>query len=210
MNFLEEVRIRQKRGDAVRLAELLNTSTTTMSKIFDGTRPLRLDEIKIIADFYGITGYSGDVRRVPVVGLVGAGSEVYPIDDEVDDIEAPPDTTDSAGALLVRGDSMVPAYYDGDMVIYDRPKQWEDLSCYSGEECVVQTVDGRRALKLLLPGPDIRRWTLQSYNAPLWTDVMLEWAAPVVWTRRARRKLTKSHLPQPQISSETNRASKGE
>lgn len=197
MDFLEQVRAKEHRGDRTKLADLLGTSKTTVGKMLDGVRPLRLEEIRIIADYYSIIGYAGDRKMIRIDGIVGAGCQVHPIDDDgLDDVEAPPGVTDEARALLVRGDSMIPAFYDGDVVIYDHPRPWGELARYAGEECVVKTDDGRRAVKVLVPGKDIRRWTLYSYNAEPWVDVLLEWAAPVVWTRRAPRKLRRG-LPQP-------------
>lgn len=195
MNFLEEVRKKLAEighGAQAQLAKALGTSPTTVGKIINGTRPLKQDEISKIAQFLDIPGYTGDRKMIPVVGIVGAGAEIFPFDaGEFDEVEAPPGVTDEAHALIVRGESMIPAYYDGDIVIYDRPLPWNEATKYAGEECVVETGDGRRALKILLPGKDIRTWTLHSYNAAPIVDVLLDWAAHVVWTKRAPRKVNR-------------------
>lgn len=192
MNFLEEMRARKRRGDGVNLSRLLGIDETAVGLIFKGKRAIKADELPKIAQYYGISGYSGSLKKVRIDGIVGAGSEVFPIDDGLDDVEAPPGVSDHARALLVKGDSMIPAYYDGDVVIYDNPLPWADASRYAGEECVVATNDGRRALKVLIPTKDVRLWTLHSYNAEPWVDVLLDWAAPVVWAKRAPRKLRRT------------------
>lgn len=193
MNFLEEMRKRvaaESHGVQRRMAEATGITEDQIGRILSGKRQLRVSEIPLIANFLGIEGYTGERKTIPVVGIVGAGAEIFPFDaGEFDEVEAPPGVSDEAHALIVRGESMIPAYYDGDIVIYDRPLPWNEATRYVGEECVVETGDGRRALKILLPGRDVRTWTLHSYNAEPIVDVLLDWAAHVVWTKRAPRKV---------------------
>ena len=121
---------------------------------------------------------------IPVVGYVGAGSEINPVDDHMqgsglDETEAPPGTPISAVSVLVRGDSMYPRYFDGERLFYvrdDRPT--EDLI---GRECVVQLTDGRLFVKILRRGTRPHHFHLESWNAPIMEDQAVEWAAPVKW-----------------------------
>lgn len=123
-------------------------------------------------------------RQVPIVGYVGAGSEVYPFDDggQLDEIDAPPGVSRRCVAVRVRGDSMFPRYMDGDVLVYDAHEQ---LAIADGEECVVALLDGRRLVKRLRVEPD-GSVTLESFNSPPLRRVDVEWVAPIVWIRRVR------------------------
>lgn len=118
---------------------------------------------------------------VPVVGYVGAGAEIIPVDDHapgagLEYVDACVGSG-SAVAVRVRGESMVPALYPGDVVIYEQQARG-DLAHLAGRECVVKLADGRAFIKVL------RRtaagaWYLHSTNAEPLVDVTIEWAAPV-------------------------------
>lgn len=101
-------------------------------------------------------------KAVPLVGHVGAGAQIFSIDDgDLDEIEPPPGIGPSAVAVLVRGSSMYPRYFDGDLLIYDghvTPAQ------ASGQECVVSLMDGRKLVKVVRFRAGAV--TLESYNAP--------------------------------------------
>lgn len=129
-------------------------------------------------------------RTLPVLGYVGAGAEVHMVDDNVkgqgiDDIEAPPGASARAVAVRVRGDSMLPAYHDGDHIVYDEQRRGDDLARYIGRECVVRLQDGRTFIKTIGRGAVPGTWTLWSYNAAPMQDVLVEWAARVKWIERS-------------------------
>ncbi len=126
-------------------------------------------------------------RRIPVVGYVGAGETIFAMDDHspgagMDETEPPPDEGEGGFAVKVRGSSMAPRFKDGELIGYSREKGLNPERCY-GTECVVQTVDGRKLVKLLERGSRAGVFTLVSINAavPIEHDVELEWIAPVVW-----------------------------
>lgn len=104
---------------------------------------------------------------IPIMGIVGAGSRIVPTPAEeqyaaVDDIDIPQGA--HVGALLVRGESGWPRFQDGEVALYDmRPEQPRTLL---NRYAVLDTVDGRRLLKLLRPGGRPNAWTLESHNAP--------------------------------------------
>lgn len=141
-----------------------------------------------MAKFFGIP-YDEERRAIPVVGYVGAGYEIFPYEDidPFDEIDAPPEASSEAAALIVKGDSMIPVYYDGDYIIYDKAQSWTNLHELVGRECVVKLTDGRMAVKVLINGTVEGRWTLFSYNAQPISNVELEWIAPVTWAKRSRR-----------------------
>lgn len=65
------------------------------------------------------------MRMIPIVGYVGAGAEVFSIDDHakgggLDEIKSPwSELGPDAVAVRVRGNSMAPALHDKDIIIYD-------------------------------------------------------------------------------------------
>ena len=131
---------------------------------------------------------AGSSNTVNVVGFVGAGAEIYPIDDHamgagLAEVEAPPERTKDTVAVTVRGDSMWPAYRDGDVLYYNERR--EDLDALLMRECVVHLRDGRVFVKTLTPGSRPGFYTLTSYNAPPIPDCEIEWAARISWIRRA-------------------------
>lgn len=124
---------------------------------------------------------------VPVVGFVGAGAEIFTIDDHekgagLEEIEAPPGAGASVVALRVRGTSMAPVYKDGDLIFYDR-KEDGDIGHLAGKDCVIHLSDGRTFLK------ELRRsngdlW-LYSHNADPIFNPNIVWAARVRWVEKA-------------------------
>jgi SOS-response transcriptional repressor LexA len=124
------------------------------------------------------------IRMIPIVGYVGAGAEVIPLDEgAIDEIECPwselaPDTV----AVRVRGDSMAPAYYDRDLIFYER--QETDVRHLLGKECVVALDDGRRFVKQLRR-TGTGEWYLHSHNAEPILGIKISWAAKVRLIQRA-------------------------
>ena len=131
----------------------------------------------------------GEMRTgstVPLVGYVGAGGLIMPIDDHNDEAPAPQEVGPKTEAVEVRGDSQWPAYADGDLIYCDgRAASPEDVI---GEMCVVMTTTGERMLKLVKRGTKKGLYHLISVNAPPLDDVKLEWAAPVTWVKKRRVK----------------------
>lgn len=129
-------------------------------------------------------------RRVPIVGYVGGGAEVYYPDGEawpIDEVEVP-GAGEDAEAVILRGDSMAPAYRDRDLIVYRRATASpRDLL---GEECVVRVADGRTFIKTLMPGSAPALFTLVSHNPtmPPIVDVPIDWAVPVVMRISGRHK----------------------
>ncbi|MBR9766002.1 MAG: helix-turn-helix transcriptional regulator [Rhodobacteraceae bacterium] len=125
---------------------------------------------------------SSKKRPVPLVGIVGAGAEVFPIDDggSLDEIDPMPGLGPEAVAVRVVGDSMYPRYFDGDILVYDQHVSMRDAH---GQECVVALADGRRLIKVVRLRNGVV--SLESYNHQPIEDADIEWAAPVLWVRRS-------------------------
>lgn len=172
------------------LAESAGTSAQQISRLEKSERRLTADWLARLAPALKVTPRDLlATASLPVIGYVGAGATIYPFDDHapgagLDDIEIPPGIDpEKAVALFVRGDSMVPAYYDGDVLIYE--DRSEEPLALVGRECVVKLADGRTYIKRIARGSSPGFWTLRSYNASDIEDVVIEWAARVKWIHRA-------------------------
>lgn len=137
---------------------------------------------------YGEQALGPEPRAVNVVGYVGAGAQINPVDDHaqgagLESIEAPPGETLSTVAVIVRGDSMYPVYQDGDVIFYARDGA-DDEAAYLGRECVVKLTNGPMLLKRVMRGSERGSFLLLSYNASPLDNVRLEWASPVRWVKR--------------------------
>lgn len=153
----------------------------------DKDRKPRLLALKRLARAYGVrwewllTGEGSPTAKpllAPLLGYVGAGAQIFPVDDLLDEIEMPQPSPNTV-AVIVRGDSMHPRYFDGEKIFYDNrempPKE------LIGRECVVKVKNGPTLLKILRKGGRANRFTLDSWNAKPIEDQDVEWAAPVKW-----------------------------
>ncbi|MER8959337.1 XRE family transcriptional regulator [Mesorhizobium sp. M0701] len=118
---------------------------------------------------------------VPLMGYVGAGAEVEPDFEQVppeglDQIEVPFHLPADMIALQVKGDSMLPQFRDGVVIIVYR-EQRRSIESFYGEEAAVRTTDGRRYIKTILRGQD--GVNLISWNAPAIENVHLAWVGEI-------------------------------
>lgn len=116
---------------------------------------------------------------VHVLGYVGAGAEVRPIDDHemgagLETVEVDFPVRPGTVAVIVRGDSMLPIFEDGDLIGYMEDSA--DPVSLIGKTCVVRLADGRTFVKRLKRGSDDGLFTLVSANARDIEDVEIEWA----------------------------------
>lgn len=121
---------------------------------------------------------------VPVMGYVGAGAEVEPEFEQVphdglDQVEIPLSMPDDLIAFEIRGESMLPMYRPGMVIVAyrDRARQLEMLY---GVDAVVKLADGRRLVKTILRGPEPGKVNLFSLNSRLIENVELEWVGEIV------------------------------
>lgn len=119
-------------------------------------------------------------RGVKVIGYVGAGAQVFPIDDGgFDDVEPPFAIPDNSFALIVRGDSMWPAYRDGTYIIALPLSSPEDAL---HRRAVVTLSSGERLIKEVESGSSTGLFDLHSYSAPPQRDVRITEAARILGT----------------------------
>lgn len=127
-------------------------------------------------------GSQHQTNVVQVRGLIGAGAEISPDEEQVpedglSEIEVPFPLPDDAIAFQVEGESMWPRYDSGDVVICrNREREPADLI---GWEAAVRTSGGRRYLKRLRQGGRKGTFDLESHNAPPIKGVKVLWASEV-------------------------------
>jgi phage repressor protein C with HTH and peptisase S24 domain len=157
-------------------------STESIAKILRATGASLGEFLSYVGDGEGI----GIYRNVPLIGFAQAGSQGffddagYPIGGSWDEIPFPGLADDHAYALEISGDSMEPAYRDGDTVIVS-----PQASIRRGDRIVLKTMKGEVMAKVL------RRKTahkveLSSIN-PKHADRELasediDWIARIVWS----------------------------
>jgi phage repressor protein C with HTH and peptisase S24 domain len=137
-------------------------------------------------------------QSIPIMGYVGERARVEPEFEQVpaeglDRIELPFAISDAMIAFVIRGDTMMPAYNDGDAVVVYRD-QSRPIESFFGEEAVVRTVDGHRYLKTIMRGAD-HSVSLTSFNARPLDNVEIAWVGEIFATipgsqlRKMRAKL---------------------
>jgi transcriptional regulator with XRE-family HTH domain len=147
---------------------------------------------KYLAPILKALHLDADTRAmIPIVGYVGAGSEVFAIDDHakgdgIDEIEAPSGMLNGI-AVIVRGNSMEPKYSDGEVLFIEKTVYAVDGMI--GDPVYVQTADGRSYVKTLHYGSRPGTFTLVSYNAPPIENVAIERVYPIAYTKPRYRNL---------------------
>jgi phage repressor protein C with HTH and peptisase S24 domain len=160
-------------------------STESVAKILKATGTS-------VGEFLGLLDGSGGRRRrepsfrqVPLLGLAQAGAGGFfddggfPAGQGWDEVDFPGPSGDGAYALEVTGDSMLPLYRDGDVVIVSPA-----TPCRRGDRVVVKTREGEVMAKIL------QRKTSKSVElASLNSDhphrtlspAEIEWMARIIW-----------------------------
>ncbi len=125
---------------------------------------------------------------VSVVGYVGAGQEIFALDDHalgasLEEVDAPEGVgKDTMVAVRVRGESMHPLR-NGWLLFYRRDQHGVPEVCLN-RLCIVKVADdGPILVKELRRGYRAGHFVLSSWNAPPLEDIRLDWAAPVLSIR---------------------------
>jgi phage repressor protein C with HTH and peptisase S24 domain len=131
------------------------------------------------------SAFRDSFRPVPLLGLAQAGAGGFfddggfPAGQGWEEIAFPGPTDDSAYALEVTGDSMLPLYRDGDVIIVS-----PSARIRRGDRVVVKTTDGEVMAKILKKKTqsDIE---LTSFNADHGERVVairdIDWMARILW-----------------------------
>lgn len=175
-----------------KLAELVGTSTQHLQRLESGQRRLFQDMINKLAlalkcdpsDIISDISYD---EKISLVGYVGVGAEIFPIDAlmkgrgleavEVPIIRRKDISAKEILAVRVEGDSMLPSIYSGDVIYFHANNSIEN--CLR-RRCVIRLKDGRAFIKELHIGAKPGRYNLISANASPIEDVEIEWAYKII------------------------------
>jgi len=174
------------------LADAMGVRAGAVSEILSGIRLIKASEIAPITDYLGL-------NSVPIMGRIGAGASIEPEHEQVPpeglgEIELPFPMAEETIAFEVAGDSMLPKYENGDVIVVFR-EQRHPLSSFYGEEAAVRLKTGERYLKTIERGKSPTLVNLKSFNAKPIVGVKLEWIGEIYVT-----------LPRGQIERMRNKA----
>jgi repressor LexA len=183
------------------LAAAMGVRPGAVSEILSEARLIKASEIAPIIDYL-------ELNAVPIMGRVGAGASISPELEQMPpeglgEVELPFPIAEETVAFEVVGDSMLPKYENGDIIVVYRDQR-HPLSSFFGEEAAVRLKSGERYLKTIERGKTTQIVNLTSFNAKPITGVKLEWIGEICVTlprgqierlrakaaARARRKLS--------------------
>jgi phage repressor protein C with HTH and peptisase S24 domain len=147
-----------------------------------------------VSEAWLLTGEgSGHSSVVDIVGRLGAGAEVETEFEQggLGEVELPFPLPAEMIALEVYGESMLPVYKNGHIIVVYK-HQKKPLTSFFGEVAAVKLADGRRFIKTIMRG-DGDAVNLWSWNAEPIENVQLEWIGEIFATlpRHAVHKIPK-------------------
>lgn len=181
---LRQLRIGARQSQAA-LADALNTTTATISRYETAGVTPPDHVIARLAEHFRVTKAfirDGDTstRRAPIVGRVGAGGLVFPVEEALDlgGIEVPGSWTD-ATAYLIEGDSMLPEFEEGGRLVVRGPMRFDETEVMR-RLCEVMTEDGQALFKKVRRSADHPgKYDLLSTNAAPIEGVGIRSARPL-------------------------------
>ena len=161
------------------LAAAMGVRPGAVSEILAGIRLIKASEISPIMEYL-------ELNAVPIMGRVGAGATIEPEYEQVPpeglgDVELPFPIDEEIIAFEVAGDSMLPKYENGDIILVYR-EQRHPLSNFYGEEAAVRLKSGERYLKTIERGKAPTLVNLTSFNAKPINGVKLDWIGEICVT----------------------------
>jgi repressor LexA len=161
------------------LARAMGVRPGAVSEILSGLRLIKASEIGPIMEYL-------ELNSVPIMGRVGAGAVIEPENEQVPpeglgEVELPFPISEETVAFEVAGDSMLPKYENGDVIVVYR-EQRHPLSSFYGEEAAVRLKTGERYLKTIERGKSVNLVNLTSFNAKPINGVRLEWIGEICVT----------------------------
>src|SRR6201992_3906628 len=161
------------------LAAAMGVRPGAVSEILSGLRLIKASEIALIVDYL-------ELNSVPIMGRVGAGAAIEPEHEQVPpeglgEVELPFPIAEETIAFEVSGDSMLPKYENGDIIVVYR-EQRHPISSFYGEEAAVRLKTGERYLKTVERGKSPSVVNLTSFNAKTISGVKLEWIGEICVT----------------------------
>jgi repressor LexA len=161
------------------LAKIMGVRAGAVSEILSGIRLIKASEIAPITEYL-------ELNFVPIMGRVGAGAVIEPEYEQVPpeglgSIELPFPIAEETLAFEVVGDSMLPKYENGDVIVVYK-EQRHPLSSFFGEEAAVRLKTGERYLKTIERGKGANQVNLTSFNAKAINGVKLDWVGEICVT----------------------------
>jgi repressor LexA len=161
------------------LARAMGVRPGAVSEILSGLRLIKASEIAPIMDYL-------ELNSVPIMGRVGAGAVIQPESEQMPpeglgEVELPFPMSEETIAFEVAGDSMLPKYESGDIIVVYR-EQRHPLTSFYGEEAAVRLKTGERYLKTIERGKSSSVVNLTSFNAKPINGVKLEWIGEICVT----------------------------
>jgi repressor LexA len=161
------------------LATAMGVRPGAVSEILSGLRLIKAAEIADIINYL-------ELNSVPIMGRVGAGAAIEPEHEQVPpeglgEVELPFPISEETIAFEVAGDSMLPKYENGDVIVVYREQRHPPASFY-GEEAAVRLKTGERYLKTIERGKTATLVNLTSFNAKPINGVKLEWIGEICVT----------------------------
>ena len=161
------------------LAKAMGVRPGAVSELFSGIRLIKASEIALIVDYL-------ELNSVPIMGRVGAGAVIEPEHEQVPpeglgEIELPFPIGEEIIAFEVAGDSMLPKYENGAILVVYR-EQRHPISSFYGEEAAVRLKTGESYLKTIERGKTPTLVNLTSFNAKPINGVKLEWVGEICVT----------------------------
>lgn len=191
-NSLKSLR-EQQRWTQEEAAEKFGMSRSGYVKLERGERGLKDDMIAKAARIYGVPNSEilGDTelgdRDIPVMGRIGAGGDIDPDFEQVPpeglySVSVPFPLPGDMMALEVVGDSQLPRYESGDIIVVWK-EQRRPTEAFLGAEVAVLTGNGRRFLKTLQRSGKL--YNLLSWNARPIENVAIKWVGEIFLVVRA-------------------------
>ena len=161
------------------LAAAMGVRPGAVSEILSEARLIKASELAPIIDYL-------ELNAVPIMGRVGAGASIGPELEQMPpeglgEVELPFPIAEETIAFEVVGDSMLPKYENGDIIVVYRDQR-HPLTSFSGEEAAVRLQSGERYLKTIERGKTGHVVNLTSFNAKPISGVKLEWIGEICVT----------------------------
>jgi repressor LexA len=161
------------------LAAAMGVRPGAVSEILADIRLIKTSEIAPIIDYL-------ELNSVPIMGRVGAGATIEPEHEQLPpeglgSVELPFPIAEETIAFQVSGDSMLPKYENGDIIVVYRDRR-HPVSSFYGEEAAVRLKTGERYLKTIERGKSASVVNLTSFNAKPIMGVKVEWIGEICVT----------------------------